>query len=69
MWDKKGYGKANHKCVKGPDLLLTYGRTGLVTSPQLVPIYCSYRSESIGSMGTSDCKPSLLVDIYVWRKW
>ena len=35
MWDKKGYVKANHKRMS--NFLLTYRKTGLVTSSQLVP--------------------------------
>ena len=44
MWDKKGYVKANHKRMsnffKGSNFLLTYRKTGLVTSSRLVPVYC-----------------------------
>ena len=40
MEHKKDYVKANHRRVKGKNILLTCGKTGLVTSPQLVRIYC-----------------------------
>ena len=54
-----------------PNVLLTSGETDLVVSYYLFPIYFfkDLFFISTGSMGTSRSQPSLLVNIYIWRKW